>query len=214
MNKKKIILSGFGSFCGVSDNPSSQLMNEIKTYINSHPNKSELRFEIIDINVIKVSGNGVKDYLNQMETNFLKTSKDDMPILIHFGVSSSETNNRLERYGWNMADFRCDDEDMWKPQNEPIDSKDSSDKYETTLPINELVEKLSNNYKVAPSIDPGRFIVDSNTKIIILLNSFLSLRLSKLYNTKSLFVHIPLFSMIDKNTQLNFIIDLLNSISK
>ncbi|KAM9962808.1 hypothetical protein ACTFIR_005725 [Dictyostelium discoideum] len=194
MNKKKIILSGFGTFCGVSDNPSSQLMNEIKTYINSIPNKDELRFEIIDINVIKVSGNGVKDYLNQMETNYLKTSKDDIPILIHFGVSSSETNNRLERYGWNMADFRCDDEDMWKPQNEPIDSKDSSDKYETTLPINDLVEELSNsNYKE---------------------DFFLSLRLSKLYNTKSLFVHIPLFGVIDKETQLNFIIDLLNSISK
>lgn len=58
-----------------------------------------------------------------------------------------------------MADFRCDDEDMWKPQNEPIDSNDSSDKYETTLPINDLVEKLSNsNYKVTPSIDPGRFV--------------------------------------------------------
>lgn len=39
MNKKKIILSGFGTFCGVSDNPSSQLMNEIKTYINGIPNK-------------------------------------------------------------------------------------------------------------------------------------------------------------------------------
>ncbi|KAM9986181.1 hypothetical protein ACTFIY_010614 [Dictyostelium cf. discoideum] len=207
MNKKKIILSGFGTFCGVSDNPSSQLMSEIKTYINSIPNKDELRFEIIDINAIKVSGNGVKDYLNQMETNYLKTSNDDMPILIHFGVSSSETNNRLERYGWNMADFRCDDEDMWKPQNEPIDSKDSSDKYETTLPINDLVEKLSNsNYKVTPSIDPGRFVCN--------YLYFLSLRLSKLYNTKSLFVHIPLFGVIDKETQLNFIIDLLNSISK
>ncbi|KAN0049075.1 hypothetical protein ACTA71_004089 [Dictyostelium dimigraforme] len=156
MNKKRIILSGFGQFCGVSDNPSSQLMNEIKTYINF---PEELRFEIIDINVIKVSGNGVKDYLNQIETNYLKTSKDsDMPILIHFGVSSSEANNRLERFGWNMADFRCDDEDMWKPQNEPIDSQDSNDKYETTLPINDLVEELSNNYKVTPSIDPGRFV--------------------------------------------------------
>ncbi|KAK5576802.1 hypothetical protein RB653_007946 [Dictyostelium firmibasis] len=207
MNKKKIILSGFGTFCGVSDNPSSQLVNEIQMYIESLPNKDELRFEIINANIIKVSGTDVRYYLEQMEINHLKTSNDDdMPILIHFGVSSAETNNRLEVCGWNLADFRCYDENMWKPQNEPIDSQDTNDKYETTLPINDLVEKLSKNYKVTPSVDPGRFVCN--------YLYFLSLRLSKSYETQSLFIHIPLFNEIDKRTQLKFMVDLFDSIPK
>ncbi|EGC39979.1 hypothetical protein DICPUDRAFT_52340 [Dictyostelium purpureum] len=204
--KKKIILSGFGKFCGVEDNPSSHLVRDIENYINTLENKNELKFEIVKKDIIEVSAEATNHYLKTLENVNLNKDNNQNPFLLHLGVSSSELSNRLEMYGWNMADFRCKDERGWMPSKELIDQDDSNEKYETQLPILEFTNQLSSlNYKVKESDDPGRFLCN--------YIYFLSLKLSKQYKTDSLFLHIPEFKTIDKNSQLKFLVDLMNLIA-
>eukprot|EP01132_Coremiostelium_polycephalum_P005145 gene5145-6405_t len=156
VNKKKIYLTGFGKFGGVADNPSTHLINNIESYILNNYNEKSIHFDIIGKDIIEVSGVGVKDTLSKIETSI--KSDNEKVVLLHLGVSSEQIDFHLEKYGWNLADFRIPDERGWKPLNEKIISTDNLEKRETKLPVELLAKVLGGkDYIVTPSDDPDKY---------------------------------------------------------
>jgi pyroglutamyl-peptidase len=89
-------------------------------------------------------------------------------------------------------------------QKVPIIPEDGaiSNKRETSVPVEELTSALvSKGYEVMTSDDAGRFVCN--------YVYYHSLRFSEQNKTKSLFVHVPLFSTINEETQMRFAASLL-----
>ncbi|RWW84392.1 hypothetical protein BHE74_00007003, partial [Ensete ventricosum] len=149
---------------------------------------------------------------------------------LHLGVNSGATRFAIENQAVNEATFRCPDEMGWKPQvicaffshfpcpllfvfsgqilKEVKVETDRSLMFllglllQTSLPVNEIVKSLSKmGYDVMPSDDAGRFVCN--------FVYYHSLRFAEHNRIKSLFVHVPLFSTIDEETQMEFVASLL-----
>lgn len=77
---------------------------------------------------------------------------------------------------------------------------------QTTLPVHEIVSGLSKEgYDVVESYDAGRFVCN--------YVYYHSLRHSHMNGVKSLFVHVPLFSVINQEHQLQFMASLLKALT-
>ena len=73
---------------------------------------------------------------------------------------------------------------------------------QTSLPVEEITKALAaKGYEVMTSDDAGRFVCN--------YVYYHSLRFSEQNGTKSLFVHVPLFTTIDEETQMQFAASLL-----
>lgn len=79
-------------------------------------------------------------------------------IFLHLGVAAKTTQFALERFGYNLADFRIPDERGWVASNEVI-SADEDPALQTALPLDDLLATLDAELGSARiSIDPGRYI--------------------------------------------------------
>jgi pyroglutamyl-peptidase len=77
---------------------------------------------------------------------------------------------------------------------------------QTTLPVKELTKSLrKTGYDVITSDDAGRFVCN--------YVYYHSLRFAEQHGIKSLFVHVPLFSTIDKMVQMHFAASLLEALA-
>ncbi|KAJ0525095.1 putative pyroglutamyl-peptidase I [Helianthus annuus] len=77
---------------------------------------------------------------------------------------------------------------------------------QTCLPVDDITKSLSNmGYDVVISDDAGRFVCN--------YVYYHSLRFAEQNGIKSLFVHVPLFQTIDKDTQMQFAASLLEVIA-
>lgn len=73
---------------------------------------------------------------------------------------------------------------------------------QTSLPVEEITKALAKKgYDVMTSDDAGRFVCN--------YVYYHSLRFAEQNGSKSLFVHVPLFSTIDQDTQMQFAAALL-----
>ena len=73
---------------------------------------------------------------------------------------------------------------------------------QTTLPTKEIVQALAKKgYDVFVSDDAGRFVCN--------YVYYHSLRYAAKHGIKSLFVHVPLFTKVDEETQMQFIASVL-----
>ena len=73
---------------------------------------------------------------------------------------------------------------------------------QTCLPVNDITKALAKmGYAVMPSDDAGRFVCN--------YVYYHSLRFAEQHGIKSLFVHVPLFLLIDEETQMQFAASLL-----
>ncbi|KAH7292224.1 hypothetical protein KP509_29G057300 [Ceratopteris richardii] len=123
------------------------------------------------------------------------------------GVNSGASKFAIERRAINEATFRCPDEMGWKPQRSPIVAADGlSHVRETDFPVPELVDSLvKKGFNVALSDDAGRFVCN--------YVYYHSLCHAAIHGTKCLFVHVPPFSKIDADKQMEFMATLLDMLS-
>jgi len=78
--------------------------------------------------------------------------------------------------------------------------------HQTTIPVRDVVTVLRmNGYDVMESYDAGRFVCN--------YVYYQSLRHSAAYGNRSIFVHVPLFIMIDEEHQLQFVAALLHALA-
>lgn len=210
----KIHVTGFRKFHGVAENPTETIVSRLMDYVN----KQVLPEGAIpsSCNILETAGEGVVSTLYALlestlpsnagtDSEFLSDSGSGERIIwLHLGVNSGASKFAVECRALNEATFRCPDEMGWQPQRAPIFPEDGgiSHAIETTLPTKEIVQALAKKgYDVFVSDDAGRFVCN--------YVYYHSLRYAAKHGIKSLFVHVPLFTKVDEETQMQFIASVL-----
>ncbi|KAF5746693.1 hypothetical protein HS088_TW06G00865 [Tripterygium wilfordii] len=205
-----IHVTGFKKFHGVSENPTEIIVRNLKEYMT----KKGLPKGVIlgSCCILETAGQGalVPLYQTLQSSISSKESESLSPgrvIWVHFGVNSGATRFAIEHQAVNEATFRCPDEMGWKPQKVPIIPAEGVSRIrETSLPVEDITKALAKQgYAVMTSDDAGRFVCN--------YVYYHSLRFASQSGTKSLFVHVPLFMTIDKETQMGFVASLLEVIA-
>eukprot|EP01084_Bolivina_argentea_P157795 274959_1 len=204
-------VTGFGQFCGVKDNPSTHLINNLSKYIRDNKNIPS-NVTIATMKVLHVSGvNSLKE-LQKIRASNDKKAKDTIYVYLHFGVASSRNNLCLETVAYNCANFKGSPDELgWEPNNEMIlkENKNIYHEYCTTLPVEQLQVLLAKQYgyDVEKSTDPGRYVCNW-----IFYNSlYFSLDNKDEYN---MFIHVPEFDKVNQDTQCKFARDLIIETAK
>ncbi|KAE8704951.1 putative pentatricopeptide repeat-containing protein [Hibiscus syriacus] len=133
-----------------------------------------------------------------------------LPVLykLHLGVDGGAEKFALERQAVNEATFFCPDELGWQPMQQPIVAEDGEipRKRETTCSIEAILKFLKDKgYDARISNDAGLFVCN--------YVYYHSLRFAEQKGHKSLFVHVPLFSTINEEKEMQFVASLLEAIA-
>ncbi|KAI4301674.1 hypothetical protein L6164_034927 [Bauhinia variegata] len=200
-------VTGFKKFHGVAENPTETIVNKLTEYMKKKGLPKGL--VIGSCSILDTAGQGALVPLYQTLQSAIsakdsESSNSNRVIWLHFGVNSGATRFAIEHQAVNEATFRCPDELGWKPQKVPIVPSDGaiSRTRETSLPVDEMSKALAKKgYDVMTSDDAGRFVCN--------YVYYHSLRFAEQNGIKSLFVHVPLFSTIDEETQMQFAASLL-----
>jgi pyroglutamyl-peptidase len=204
-------ITGFKKFHGVSENPTETIVSNLK----EHMKKRGLPKGLVlgSCTILDTAGHGAVTPLYQTLQSAINEQDSESSgrgrvIWIHFGVNSGATRFAIEQQALNEATFRCPDEMGWKPQKVPIIPADGGilRMRKSSLPCEEITNALAKKgYEVMTSDDAGRFVCN--------YVYYHSLRFAEQNGTKSLFVHVPLFLTIDKETQMQFSASLLEVIA-
>jgi pyroglutamyl-peptidase len=187
-----LYLTGFGKFGDVETNPTSELIAAFKAdHAPLAPNNCVK--ECLD--VLHVSKAGIDDYFDSVHV----ASNN---ISIHLGINNKASKFVLEQYAYNCMNFRIPDEAGYQPEMEKIDEiQDLDVGNETSFYVSDIVKKLkTEGFNVDVSDDPGRYCC--NYVYFKSLQRQISLGRSI---KRSIFVHVPPFSVIDKDTQSKFV---------
>ena len=182
----RYVLTGFGPFGDVPENPSSEIAREV----------ARVRRDIVTcISDLRVSVSGVQEALEEVKT---ASSSPLGPVyVIHFGVDTSATKIKLEKFAYNEKTFRIPDADGNTCYRERI-VHSGPEILETPIDLAHLV---SLDPRLSLSTDPGRYICNL-------------LYYESLYaGFSSLFVHIPPFAVLPKQDQLGLIQRILDSLA-
>eukprot|EP01130_Rhizamoeba_saxonica_P013852 TRINITY_DN595_c0_g1_i2.p1 TRINITY_DN595_c0_g1~~TRINITY_DN595_c0_g1_i2.p1 ORF type:complete len:218 (+),score=42.22 TRINITY_DN595_c0_g1_i2:57-710(+) len=205
------VLTGFGKFGGIEDNPTTHLITNLPEYLQSHPLSEQV--QVVSYNVYEVAADPATESLNLDWTNLSNNphfNNAEHVVFLHFGVAGNSHNIRLECQGFNNATFRIPDERGYQPDAVPIIPENGTIEHSlrSTLRVKSLCTSLlSQGHDVEKSYDASTF----------LCNYIFYLSLQKCQdssrNAHSLFLHVPHFTKIDMEKQLAFSRDLLENIS-
>lgn len=204
-----IHVTGFKKFQGVSENPTESIVNNLKDYVER--GGLPIGVTLGSCTVLETAGIGALPVLYKViESGISGTDSADLEqvVWLHLGVNSGALKFAIERQAINEATFRCPDQLGWQPQQFPIISEDggTSQIRKTTCSVEAILKILKKKgYDVMISDDAGRFVCN--------YVYYQSLRFAKQKGHKCLFVHVPLFSRIDEDTQMQFVTSLLEAIA-
>lgn len=174
----KLIITGFGPFGSIADNPSRIIAKEVVEDLKRQGYDSEF----VDL---RVSMKDVAAFYENLQ-------KDDV-FVIHIGLYEGLKIQHLEQIGVNNATFSIPDADGAQPQNEQIVTNYPLNyEFVNSLPIDEWAEVLSNYF--LKSTFAGLYVC--NYTIVRGLNNV---------NVKTrgcIFVHCGLFDDIPKAIQV------------
>ncbi|XP_057495679.1 uncharacterized protein LOC130780679 [Actinidia eriantha] len=188
---------------------------EVRGQHKAPPKCALLRFDVQpwckigNLKILVTAGDGALPMLyNIMESGVVKgNANNEQVVWLHLGVNSGAVKFAIERQAANEATFRCPEEFGWQPQQLPIIHEDGgiSRTRETSCSVEAILRFLKKKgFDVTVSDDAGRFVCN--------YVYYHSLRFAQQRGHKSLFVHVPLFSRIDEETQMQFAAALLEAI--
>ncbi|XP_030471978.1 uncharacterized protein LOC115689930 [Syzygium oleosum] len=204
-----INVTGFKKFQGVPKNPTETIVNNLKSFVEKKGLPPGVTFGTCT--VLEVAGDGALPMLFKvLESGFSSNGStcDAQVVWLHLGVNSGAHKFAIERRAVNEATFFCPDELGWQPQQLPIVPEDgqTSRTRQTSFSTEAILKFLKKKgYDVTRSNDAGLFICN--------YVYYHSLRLAERRGSRSLFVHVPPFSRIDEETQMNFVASLLEAIA-
>ena len=221
-NLKRLFITGFGSFGDVESNPTEEIIEALQ---NEHFTCGEYS---ASYKVLHVATAAVDDYLDDRQIrNQVKGSN----INVHLGVASSNMDFKLEQYCYNNMDYRIPDVSGRQPKREKIDKDMQLDQaVATSFDLVKICQSLKKKqFDVAVSTDPGRYLCNyvyfqSYCQQARVLGAEIGgdyeagrsevgtehfgdeedFTLSAGKN-KTVFIHVPPFAMIEKDTQIEFI---------
>ncbi|KAL3726493.1 hypothetical protein ACJRO7_031398 [Eucalyptus globulus] len=237
-----INVTGFKKFQGVPENPTETIVNNLKSFVEKKGLPPGVTFGTCTVLEAAGDG-ALPMLFKVMESGISSggSTCDAQVVWLHLGVNSGAHKFAIERQAVNEATFRCPDELGWRPQVEmplfanqcglvllqlfvlemvllqfpfcffqqlpivPEDGKISRTR-QTSFSTKAILEFLKKKgYDVTLSDDAGRFVCN--------YVYYHSLRLAEQRGSRSLFVHVPPFSRIDEETQMNFVASLLEAIA-
>ncbi|KAL0799050.1 hypothetical protein Bca101_054225 [Brassica carinata] len=206
-----IHVTGFKKFLGVSENPTEKIANNLRSYVEKRGLPSGL--SLGSCTVLETAGEGAKSQLYEvLESSVAVVSGDKnisgTVVWLHLGVNSGATKFAIEKQAVNEAHFRCPDQLGWQPQVKRVISitKKLMLLLKTSCSSESILKLLKNKgFDVVESDDAGRFVCN--------YVYYHSLRFAEQKGHKSLFVHVPLFSKISEDTQMQFVVSLLEAIA-
>ena len=216
------IVTGFGPFGQVVDNPTRRLVELI------NDQKSSLPINIVQTAILKVSIQDVDRehaQITSMCNNIAKTARESPSnpsptktraiVLVHLGVAERAEEIRLETCAYNECSFRIPDQDGQQPVSQSIDRlKSVGDVKKCCLPLEKIVERMrQSDLPVVLSDDAGRYLCN--------YIYYKSLKLCDSHKCEgatiySLFVHVPPFEsgIFKEDLQFEFLINLLERIQE
>lgn len=203
-----IHVTGFKKFQGVSENPTETIATNLKNFVEKRGLPPGVTLG--SCTVLETAGDGALPTLYKTIHSGVSQggSSGDQVVWLHLGVNSGATKFAIERQAANEATFRCPDELGWQPQHVPIVQEDGGilKIRETSCAIDAILKLLKKKgFDVTISDDAGRFVCN--------YVYYHSLRFTQRMGHKSLFVHVPLFTRIDEETQMQFAAALLEAIA-
>lgn len=128
-----IHITGFGSFEGVPENPTEELLSDAM--------RSDLLKRVqASVVLLPVS----HECVDLVKSRVLRDRENKTPqILVHLGVNTTANSIHLERCAHNEASFSCKDNSGWKPQREAIDERlPFAHELGTSVDVESLVNRL------------------------------------------------------------------------
>lgn len=166
----KVLVTGFEPFGGETINPSWEAVKEL-------PDKIE-NAEIIK-HQLPVTFKGVKEKLpkiiDEIEPN----------VVILTGQAGGRVNITVERVAINVMDARMEDNEGYKPEDEPI-FEDAPAAYFATIPVKRIVNALREN-KIPAMVSNSAGTYVCNTAMYTALHHIAI----KGLDTKAGFIHVP-----------------------
>ncbi len=230
-NKHRVFLvTGFGAFSGITDNPTQQIIAVLKERLPSMVQDQviiPIHYDVLEVSV---------DFCNQfIHETFPKLrtmlgENDDHSekeiICVHLGVDGRGNFVKLEQTAYNNMTFRVPDYRGFQPEQQCINSNLPWDEGLSTnwdlealrQPMTEIclhckpvdaasAERCPNGeYQVNISTDPGRYLCNYIYYRTLSLGQEVEAEGIKM---RPLFVHVPQFEIIDKDTQINLVETLL-----
>ena len=168
-----IFLTGYNKFHGVGVNPTEEMIKA------EEPKKRKG----VTCRVLEVAAEDVDAYIDECKK---RVDEHQGKVLhLHLGVGPNLVYH-LENVCYNQKDFRAPDNKNYQPLNEPIYPNEPLDRpIHCKIDLKEVAKKLSVDYKVAVSDDPGRYLCNY---VYYRTAHDISDRNDHCY---SLFVHVP-----------------------
>eukprot|EP01080_Neovahlkampfia_damariscottae_P005908 gene5908-9738_t len=201
--KPIVYITGFGSFHGVTENPTQIFVETIQKDVNFLDQKN---YKLVSTEVLEVSMNAVDDYFQKISQQDVQKKK---VFFLHFGVHGRTKEFILESKAKNEANFGVPDEKLNFPKNEKIERNFELDHWNSTSivkKLNSIVLDLNQKYPVKLGDDPGRFVCN--------YMYYQSLKFSEVNGTCSLFIHVPDQSLISIENQMIFFNELMEKITE
>lgn len=218
------VITGFGKFGNISDNPTTTLVHHIIS--SSGDDNKNARSQIGLCTVVKTAASDVKlqvdTLMNDIVNGELSQQQQNSKhvVLVHLGVDYKAATFKLETTAFNEASFRIPDEDGYQPKRKQINENSPLDeRLCTTLNVKKICNDLQQRaFDVRISGDCGRFVCNylyySSLNEIKNMTQDVGLGSEEQSSIQAIFVHVPLFSVINEATQIEFITNLLDAISK
>ena len=201
------VVSGFGAFHGVKENPTTWLIGALRKRANA--------MGLLALDVFETSMQGVHEGLDKFDRivgAFAKQPRitPDTVVWVHFGVYAGQPHYHLESTAHNLAEFSVPDERGNMPLDAPIvDADEFEAQRVTSVDTDALAAELRRlgHDRVRTSDDPGRFIC--NYAYYSSLARVQPPFAGKWGHDDSLFVHVPGFDAVPPDELLRFATDVL-----
>ncbi len=216
---REFVVTGFGPFGGVEENPTTVMVRKIDSYLRSQDESTSsscVADQIRECLILETSAQAVDEALERIQKDYCCSDSSKI-LLLHLGVGRSE-GFRLESCAYNEATFRIPDVKGYQPKEEAIVTSDSvGQSYPTSLDLNALQKQMENdfpNISTVISIDPGRFVCNYvYCKSLEVANTVNNTSTSSCC-CESLFLHVPHFAIIPEEQQLAYVAGLIRNLAK
>eukprot|EP00547_Thalassionema_nitzschioides_P016715 CAMPEP_0194251018 /NCGR_PEP_ID=MMETSP0158-20130606/24418_1 /TAXON_ID=33649 /ORGANISM="Thalassionema nitzschioides, Strain L26-B" /LENGTH=251 /DNA_ID=CAMNT_0038988013 /DNA_START=1 /DNA_END=756 /DNA_ORIENTATION=+ len=218
-NQICFVVTGFGPFRGMKDNPTTTIANMLAQYIMEQQHDADWATGYLIIEktlVMETSAEAAQQETDSLVRDLLsKTTKSKKIVLLHLGVDyQAENVVALEQCAYNEANFRIPDEKGFQPRNAPVLGGCDDEILRTRIDLETVCrvvnniddgDSQNNNNSVVISTDPGRFVCN--------YTYFCSLQKFQEYeDVFPLFMHVPTFSKIPQQKQLEMITSIMAAI--
>ncbi|KAL5723821.1 pyroglutamyl-peptidase I [Ranunculus cassubicifolius] len=199
-----IHVTGFKKFHGVENNPTETIVSNLSEFLKQRGSSCNGRFTLGSCTVLQASGDEILNFLYKEEQS---PRVDQRVVWLHFGASGRLTRFAIERQAVNEATFYFPDEHGWQPTKLSVVPEDGDlhQTRQTTCSVEKIGKQLKQQgFDVGISNDAGRFVCN--------YIYYHSLRIAEEKGHTCIFVHVPLFSIIDEDIQMEFAAAMLEAI--